>query len=815
MERVVDWYWQHAQKRPQEWTLTAAELDGIMQAAERKRAIEKGKDGKACVAFWGPSQSGKSSLLAHYIDGDGRNENLALGWSGRVRFSTGRAGEADGYDVVFNPFNGGMDASGLVTRFYLPEEEGDDEWKRAPVELTLADDAQIMHAIAVGYRLECIESQNPWQLNEVRDATREPAAMAERGAYEFLRDVCDVCEAMAQENPRYREFRDGQLRGKILSSACTESIDKAKELGYRLLWDGESELTKLFELLLRERTRWMELIRQHNIPARIWATMEAAAILEDIGALEFLNVHKDTTEPNPRRRVDAMRGLRLDAVASRGIVLSCGKPEEGSWDTIDNLLNGIGTLQALTSEMRIPLRRTTAEGTRAFFDFLEKHDLLDMPGVTNRATGLQAGATNLIDLGEANQLELLTKMYKTGKTLSIIHAQAKKCNIDAFAVFVDLARAGGVARPAAIAEGLKAWLRPYGAENLDGVLPLKLYLNCSLFGRVATTAGAAATGGGFAPYVQKAEEIGLAGKRDVECFFTANQYAQCNGYDGVAGIFERDADFSAAFLHGRGREALNKLFEDGLGTDYMFGRLKVETDKTRRLAKYDEIERECGMRLRNILAHVLPDAAAMDAVARVRSVVTGVENKINAAVERGEADRVATFVKRLFDSDDAYFEMVPAMPGQKQRSDIRDFVARQIQRWTAARNDALAQDALVAEFVEEGTLRIFLEAVACADTGALADMVQNDFATHQQQFSRTFLRMALVNTFMTGAVERQALGAGEYTTLGAARMLVGPFLRRLDALAANANLTVQAAQRPNNLAGDNEIMEIARALGAV
>jgi len=161
MKRIVDWYWEHVVNRPMEWTITPSGLNSIMGISNRNAAITKMRNAgskKACVAFWGPSQSGKSSLLSHYIDGT-YDSDLALMWdpSQKVRFSAYQGGEdVDANCVVFNPFNCAMDASGLVTRFYLPSaEEAAKIYPEAPVEVILANRKQVLQSIAVGCRMEC------------------------------------------------------------------------------------------------------------------------------------------------------------------------------------------------------------------------------------------------------------------------------------------------------------------------------------------------------------------------------------------------------------------------------------------------------------------------------------------------------------------------------------------------------------------------------------------------------------------------------------------------------------------------------------
>ena len=470
MERLVDWYWSHGVNRPMEWTITPSGLNAIMGIAQRNATIAKMRSAvskKACVAFWGPSQSGKSSLLAHYIDGKCDND-LALMWdpSQKVRFSAYQGGDGEDADcVVFNPFNCAMDASGLVTRFYLPSaEEAEKICPEAPVEVILANRKQVLQSIAVGYRMECQESENPWGLDQLRQKIGTPSVHPDREAFELLYDVCDVCENMAREISRYREFANGpKLRQQILGSSYADSATDALGLAAYLLWDGDAKLTELFNNVMSVRDM-MDEVRDKSAPNRIFVSMEVAALLEDIGVLAFYEQNNNGhPSVEAQRRVDALNSVRM-YVTPRGIIYTCDKkPPHDKIRAYKVSVTAFGRLQALIGELRIPLRKNESVAARPFFNFLETCDLLDIPGVTNKASGEALGIENQIDLTkDVAESVLLSRVYKSGKTLSIVYGQAESCSIDSFVIFVDLERAGGISRPTTITSGIKAWLSPFG-----------------------------------------------------------------------------------------------------------------------------------------------------------------------------------------------------------------------------------------------------------------------------------------------------------------------------------------------------------------
>lgn len=821
MKRIIDWYWQHGVNRPKEWTIPPSGLNVVMSVANRGAAIGKMREAgslKACVAFWGPSQSGKSSLLSHYIDGEG-DGNLALSWDSarRVRFSAVQDGGADSADdVVFNPFNGGMDASGLVTRFYLPSDaEAVTIRPESPVEVILADRKQVLQAIAVGYRMECQESQNPWGLDELRKRIAMPSEHLDRDAFEFLFDVCDVCENMSREVQRYREFAKGpKLRQQILGSSCADSLDEAKKLAAYLLWDDEKKLTDLFEGVMEFRSSLEEMC-EDGVPRRFFASMEVAALLEDIGVLSFYEQSKNGhPSPEAKKRLKALSRVYL-CVTPRGIVFTSNRTAVADKTRAFQVSveDGFGRLQALVGELRIPLRRTQAPSAKPFFDFLERCDLLDLPGVTNKAMGEATGVENQVDLTKpVPQNELLRRVYKSGKTLSIVYGQAETCSIDSFVIFVDLERAGGVSRPATITSGVKAWLSPYGFTSFDNPIPLKLYFNCSLFGKLMDKVVAAVNGGGLGSYCEKASVLEFATRRDVDCFFTTNQFARCDASAaGLKHYFVEDDDFQKSFLGGHGRESLDALFADGLGTDYMFSRLAADVTRHARFSHYDKMEERDRSRLRIELSRVLPTGEGAAAALR-REVVKRVFEKVVNQVPAGDARQIgklASFVKSVFVVDAEMLDVIPPTPNKKRDEELTNYLLRQLRKWISDRKEELVGTPEVSWLVPDEEIYPFLEALTDFDVARVVQLLKTDFWDHDANVSRTFLATILTNCLLFGDYERE-VDVGEVEKYG---RLGAPFVSRLRQMAETVQ--TQAGVRPTDLEGDDEIMEIAKSLQLV
>ena len=789
-----------------------------MSIVNRNAAIAKMRkvgNKKACVAFWGPSQSGKSSLLSHYIDGE-QDSDLALMWdpNQKVRFSANQ--ESEGVDancVVFNPFNCAMDASGLVTRFYLPSDEDVAKiYPEAPVEVILANRKQVLQAIAVGCRMECQESENPWGLDQLRQKISTPSVRPDRDAFELLYDVCDVCENMSRETSRYREFANGpKLRQQILSSNYVDSTMDALELAAYLLWDGDAKLTKLFNDVMSIRGQ-MDEVRDKSAPNRIFVSMEVAALLEDIGVLAFYEQSKNgRSSAEARRRIEALDSVRM-YVTPRGIIYTCDKkPIHDKIRAGKVTVTAFGRLQALIGELRIPLRKNETEAAKPFFNFLEKCDLLDIPGVTNKASGEALGVENQIDLTkDVDETVLLSSVYKSGKTLSIVYGQAESCSIDSFVIFVDLERSGGISRPTTITSGVKAWLSPYGFSSFSSRPPLKLYLNCSLFGKLMDKVVAAVSGGGLNNYCEKAAALEFAKSCYVDCFFTTNCFAKCSDKNKKR-YFEDDADFKSAFLGGSGQESLNALFNDGLGTDYMFNRLTQDVTTTERMSHYDLIETKDISKLKAELSRVLPSGQGAAAALR-KEVVKMVLGRVTQQVSEDKPEQVrklVAFVKDVFVVEEQSLDPIPKTPHRVHDEDLKNYLLHQIHKWISTRKDELAGTPGVNWLVNEEEVYPFLEALATIDMDRIVKVLQTDFWNHSPKVSRTFLAMILNNSFLWGDYERRVC---EKRT-DAYGMLCAPFMARLEQLSTTTY--TQEGARPSDLEGDVELLEIAKSLQLV
>ncbi len=133
--RLVDWFWDlgvHRQAKYPNYAISTSEwLKTVYEVGKELGTIEEAaKVTRPSCAIWGPSQTGKSTLLSAYLDQKAVIKGVpgedgvgsALHWPGGdpALFMDpkvlGRTEAAPG-TIMLNPFNSGKDASSCLSRF--------------------------------------------------------------------------------------------------------------------------------------------------------------------------------------------------------------------------------------------------------------------------------------------------------------------------------------------------------------------------------------------------------------------------------------------------------------------------------------------------------------------------------------------------------------------------------------------------------------------------------------------------------------------------------------------------------------------------
>jgi hypothetical protein len=442
-EMLIDWFWRHGHERKGQDALLGRWLDELYTIQQTELAIEtRGTSAKPSVAIWGPSQSGKSTLIASYIDAGASSDgsNSALHWSEPARFSLSSNNDGPenerGDLLVLNPYNGGRDASGCVSRFSLAENVLD---TAHPVELRLAGTTQVMHALAMGYLSECEtfvkgkrtnlndksfqEKLDPWN----RETTKSDGV--DRKAYQFLHEFAALFDTLIGSGlDRYENLLPARVSTRRQLMECRGLLKRPEEvwkLAADILWDNQTPLTTLFNKLVAKRCELQQLFGGR----RVYCSMRVARTILNISAYQ-----KALTESQigsgSQEWLPAVQQLSYQVHDDR-ITLGVGLSQK-----LIKTLEDFALLQALVLEMVIPLRGDILrKNAPVFYEFLQVADLVDFPGVA-REEGAQAAQVGVdlatIEQRPADLPKLFTDVLKRGKTASIVTSYAKNLAIDGF-----------------------------------------------------------------------------------------------------------------------------------------------------------------------------------------------------------------------------------------------------------------------------------------------------------------------------------------------------------------------------------------------
>ena len=274
MEELVKWYWEHGVTRGHDASDPDRELrkvsiggwlDPIVKIIDRNKAIKSNVNAKACLALWGPSQTGKSTMISRYVDGvmdDGSDSALTWSSEHKTRFSPPK----DGIEllkriapdtVIFNPFNHQSDASGVATRYTLQREADGVVNPDFPIEIKFTTRSQIIQSLSLGYLSECepigerfVYTQETFMEEIAGEAASDASPDPE--AYRLLKDIADVIEFMRGDLRFNNLFRRGEWDKKIRKALVSSpqllsSVSAAEKFMAKIFWDSSDILTKVYK----------------------------------------------------------------------------------------------------------------------------------------------------------------------------------------------------------------------------------------------------------------------------------------------------------------------------------------------------------------------------------------------------------------------------------------------------------------------------------------------------------------------------------------------------------------------------------------
>ena len=707
MQELVRWYWEHGVKRGHDANdpdsalhkiSIGSWLDPIVRIIDRNEAIQSNANSKACLALWGPSQTGKSTMMSRYIDGiqvDGSDSALTWSDAHKTRFSPPVEGIASlegtaGGTLVFNPYNHQSDASGVATRYTLQRAADNIVNQDFPIAIKFTNRAQIIQSLALGYLSECepkgeviVFTQDAF-MGKISDVQGQGDVSED--AYWLLKDIANVIEFMRGIERFSNLFRSGDWFKKVRkalveSPALLSSVKAVEKFMADIFWDGDSKLTNFY----KEAERMLNVLSAEWRDCKVFVTMEVGALLLDIDSFKSYDSPDSEQAERVRKMVSAL------AYERSGDEIHIFLQPGGSKIAGDEF----GYFQAICAELKVPLKQENLEvdsRKNAFVELVKKCDILDFPGVSNKNAGNVIGVedTAKIDLTKARPAEIFTKVFKQGKTQCFVYSYVKKYGIDAFSILVRTDRP--VSQSSLLNAGIREWVcsfEPNWTPSRRTEMPI--FINMTFFASLLNSVGLNGVGNGLGPYVERIQELTFAKKESAKFFVTTYQQFhegkidnECQRDNTIAAIM-KDPAFTE--FTGLTEDGIRAVYSPDGGLDYMFTNIGQRINSSRRLERCRLILEEDERELRRLIQNQLPsgaDARSDERKQRLRDcqdTIGKLLSKIEADDNATEYRRVATYLKGLFSASYTIFEPLPVRAEDMSKREISIYIKEQIGKW--------------------------------------------------------------------------------------------------------------------------------------
>ncbi|MBN1404610.1 MAG: hypothetical protein JW942_09115 [Opitutales bacterium] len=433
---LIDWYWNLGHKRSGSYELPASGwLNQLCRMGKDSAAVAEALGNeRPAMAIWGPSQTGKSTLISAYIDGEAEipqeeqnaGDGTGLHWPGAQGFYFMAPLVADPEKLpafltrkVLNPYNKGMDGSSCLSRFVPGTTDGQEGTHRVPrprhpVEMKMVVPRELWHALARGYSTECYGpaqgDSTKWNLDLLKQAikrfiTLNPAprsAQASRDAYESLHDFCEILTDLAEsDDPMFRGLGAdagelaSTLRGLLEEPALVCNREAVLSFAGQILWDGYAQITDLYRAM---SGLYRSLMGKDGAWAgkKVYCSLEATALFLNMGAC---NISYAPMPDNPKAPEAILKTL----------ISKLGWREEGDdiiIECADGLPHRLGEtpeafciIQGLVWELVIPINMANLadhpfskapQRPNALKEYLKVADILDFPGVGNETKSMDS-----------------------------------------------------------------------------------------------------------------------------------------------------------------------------------------------------------------------------------------------------------------------------------------------------------------------------------------------------------------------------------------------------------------------------------------
>ena len=735
LNELIEWYWDFGSKRGggnnvQYRISTGDWLDPVMQIVERDKAIiASAKNTKACLALWGPSQSGKSMMLSQYVDGINKDgTDSALTWDDAHpvifrRDKNDKSSVAAG-TVIFNPYNHGSDASGLPTRYTLKGED-DGVNRDFPIEVKFTTRPQIMQSLARGYLEVGLMRSMPrrYDMESFREtlARHEQACTGQsntmsRESYQILKDTADVIECMKMKD-RFKFMFDNinhwkEIRKEFVSSRpLLSNKEQAKKFMTEILWDSCPNLTMFYEEAEKLRAK----IQKKWDGYKILAEMEVGALLLDIDSFEYLFTSNNNEDEEFFRNRVCNLSFSVDDIKKEVhlFIDKSGLPsaEDGEESDDKIVIRGkkFGIFQAICAELIVPLREQNIpllDGSE-FTALMEKNDILDFPGVSDYVdANNQKTKVDCFDEKDRTQgyLKVCKEVFKRGKTQCFVHSYIQSYGIDAFAILCAIAKLG-IRQPSLLNEGINGWMDSFP----DSVEPMPVFINLTFFADVIESIKI--NNKGLETFSERIRVLDFLERAKPSFFATTysvapipagtNQEKTVNDILGNVSLrnmlgeggYEQDRGNRSADLE-KGKEVLNALWGKNNGQGYMLEKIAGKLDIRNRMDRGKRILKNDIETLLNLMSKHMPDKNAKN-VAEIQRVLNDCADQIDIAtapMSRAEDFRdLSDVVNRPFDVSPDEFELIPLEAKKTDINEIDDYVQRQIPKWYEKRIDNIKE----------------------------------------------------------------------------------------------------------------------------
>lgn len=692
---------------------------------------------------------------------------------------------------------------------------------------------------------------------------RHPAAtrIVSRPAFEALFDLCEVLgDLVFAELPRYKKLLEGgeenwrsQLASLLSDSTLLSDPPAVEAFAADVLWDGYEVVSDHYR---RVRAELGRLSAQWG-DRPVLCTLEAAAVLLN---MEACRIYFDPPPVNPATQeavvYESISRLGWRAEDGR-ILVGCG-PEYRH--RLGATAEAFGAFQALVWELVVPLNPDhLPDGP--FKSFLEGADLLDFAGVGNEPKS----DVSRIDLEPARgadpakgrpfePVHFYKQLVKRGKTACIVSTYAKRLTIDGFNIFQNVDKFPPVNAPQLIT-GIQTWWKYFVPEyyrERRGPSPLPLNLGLMWWApRIAESVGTPERI--FKAIVPIFSELGPIADPTVSVTFAFNYYQFPRGrldvpfeiggqlYHGITA----SPEFQRQFSDPQSRASFDAMVSDkvggGTGCFFTLVRQQLESSRanpsTNRLAILESrlavLETEIADLLKS--PRLFPPARTVDVrrqnLERFRAWL------VEAA--KGKPERKMREINHsLRELLDVNYQSLLSPPTDPTEID-RAFVARQFRRWVDAQIARFDQwersgrrtgpDWLALGIPTREALMETLDALRTSIEGRFDDIARwlGRTAVHRgppnadlrNLHLRRHLAVRMGNELVSGradggepddepfedGAEAEAAPAVGRDCL-TYRAFVRPFVE--GQLGMLINLRVGPAQRPENIPGDRELIEL-------